>query len=76
MANFKHKETGSIISLSTFQSLPSYEKGYYGEVNEQGDFLTSLIVGAATDSFLLGGLIGGSMLGGLLGDSLGDSLFD
>jgi hypothetical protein len=39
-------------------------------------FLVSVVLGAATDSALLGGLLGGSFLGGIIGDSIDSDLFD
>lgn len=45
-------------------------------VDEDDSFLVSTIIGAATDSALLGGLLGGDILGGILGDSLDGDLFD
>jgi hypothetical protein len=44
--------------------------------SNDGDFLLSLAIGAATDSALLGGLIGGDIFGGLLGDGLDGDLLD
>ena len=41
-----------------------------------GDFLMSAIIGAATDSALLGGLLGGDMIGGAIGDLLNGDLMD
>ena len=35
-----------------------------------GDFLTSVVIGAVTGSSIIGGLVGGSFLGGLMGDML------
>lgn len=76
MANYKHRQTGSVISSSTYYSLPSYERADYGEVNDSGDFLTSTVIGAVTDSAILGGLLGGSITGGIVGDLLDGDLFD
>ncbi len=46
-------------------------------VSEDNSFLVSTIIGAATDSALLGGLLGGDMLGGVIGDIMnGGDLFD
>ncbi len=39
-------------------------------------FLMSMIIGAATDSALLGGLLGGDIVGGIVGDMLDGDLFD
>ena len=36
-----------------------------------GDFLTSVIIGAATDNAIVGSLLGGSILGGVIGDAFG-----
>lgn len=46
------------------------------EVDEDDSFLISVIIGAATDSALLGGILGGDMLGGIAGDLLDGDLFD
>ncbi len=59
MANFKHIQTGSVISSATYYSLPSNEKANYSEQNDSGDFLTSAIIGVVTDSAIIGGLLGG-----------------
>jgi len=40
--------------------------------NDNGDFVTSMLVGAMTDNAIIGGVIGGSMLGGICGDMMGD----
>lgn len=45
-------------------------------VDEDDSFLVSGIIGAVSDSALLGGLLGGSLLGGALGDVLDGDLFD
>ena len=76
MPKFKNKETGDVISAETYYSLPDYMKVDYGQVDDSGDFLTSAIIGAATDSAILGGLLGGSMAGGILGDLMDGDLFD
>lgn len=44
--------------------------------DEDDSFIVSTIIGAATDSALLGGLLGGDIIGGILGDSLDGDLFD
>lgn len=38
--------------------------------NSDGDFLTSAVVAAVTDSTLTGFLVGGDLMGSMLGDSL------
>jgi hypothetical protein len=45
-------------------------------IDEDNSFLVSAIIGAATDSALLGGLLGGDMLGGVVGDLFDGDLFD
>lgn len=45
-------------------------------IDEDDSFLISTIIGAATDSGLLGGLMGGDIVGGILGDALDGDLFD
>lgn len=46
------------------------------ECPDGGDFVTSLVIGAVTNSALLGGLLGGDLLGGILGDALDGDLMD
>ena len=72
MGNFKSKNTGEEITESQYNYLRSSEKSNYAEVDENGDFLTSMAIGMATDNALLGGLLGGSMTGGIVGDMLND----
>jgi hypothetical protein len=45
-------------------------------VDEDDSFIVSTIIGAATDSALLGGLLGGDTIGGILGDLFDGDLFD
>lgn len=45
-------------------------------VDEGDSFLVSTLIGAASDSALLGGLLGGDLLGGVVGDLLDGDLFD
>lgn len=44
--------------------------------NSEGDFVTSAVVGMATNNALLGTLVGGSLTGGLVGDFLNDEHVD
>lgn len=48
--------------------------------NEDDDsssrFITSAVIGAVTDSALLGGLLGGDIIGGTLGDMSDGDLMD
>lgn len=46
------------------------------DIDEDDSFLVSTIIGAATDSAILGGLLGGDFTGGFLGDILDGDLFD
>lgn len=46
------------------------------DIDEDDSFLVSAIIGAATDSSLLGGLLGGDIVGGIVGDLLDGDLFD
>lgn len=46
------------------------------DIDEDSSFLVSAIIGAATDSSLLGGILGGDMLGGIVGDLFDGDLFD
>ena len=64
-----HSNTPVSLSDSRCQSKSS---------NDSDDFLLSAVVGAATNSSIIGGLVGGDFLGGVVGDILGgsdDSLF-
>lgn len=45
-------------------------------VDQDDSFLVSAVIGASTDSALLGGLLGGNIAGGILGDVLDGDLFD
>lgn len=74
MSNKKCKHCNEII-YSRYHTCSSTGKSYDSE-RDAGDFITSFVLGAATDSALLGGLLGGSMAGGLLGDLLDGDLFD
>ena len=76
MAQYKNTETDEIIDSYEYNQLSSYEKKSYREVDEEGNFLLSVAIGAATDSALLGGIIGGDMAGGIIGDMLDGNLFD
>lgn len=81
MARYRHKITKEVISQRTFDDLYYSQQKNYVEIEDRngsgsGDFLTSAIIGAATDSALLGGLLGGSMTGGLMGDLFDGDLFD
>jgi hypothetical protein len=51
-------------------------KGRVLSSSNDDDFLISMVIGAATDSSLLGGLLGGDMLGGIVGDALDGDLWD
>jgi hypothetical protein len=41
------------------------------EFRRSGNFIPSVIIGAATNSTLIGGLLGGDIIGGAIGDLLG-----
>lgn len=45
-------------------------------IDEDDSFLVSAIIGAATDSALLGGILGGDIVGGVIGDLFDGDLFD
>lgn len=45
-------------------------------IDEDDSFIVSTIIGAVTDSSLLGGLLGGDLVGGMLGDMFDGDLFD
>jgi hypothetical protein len=76
MRKYRNTETDEIIDSYDYNQLSSYEKRDYRECNDDGDFLTSAVIGAVTDSALLGGLLGGDLAGGILGDMLDGDLFD
>lgn len=40
------------------------------ESDDDGDFLTSAVIGAVTGSTIIGAVLGGDMLGSFIGDSL------
>lgn len=46
------------------------------DINKDDSFLVSAIIGAVTDSTLLGGLLGGDFIGGILGDITDGDLLD
>lgn len=76
---YKHRRTGRTISTSDYHDMESWEQSDYvreSSSGSSGDFLTSAVIGAVTDSALLGGLLGGSMTGGVVGDMLDGDLFD
>lgn len=73
--NYKHTETGEVITEKDYHDLSSYEQIDYEPVNS-GSFLGSAIIGGVTDSALLGGLLGGDILGGVVGDLLDGDLMD
>lgn len=62
--------------VSSSQRTHNCKKKGLLNVDEDDSFLISTIIGAATDSALLGGLLGGDMLGGVVGDILDGDLFD
>lgn len=81
--SYINKLTGTRISSSDYNRLSYTEKSHWmysstsgSTSNPSGDFLTSAVIGAATDSALLGGLLGGDIVGGILGDSLDGDLWD
>lgn len=68
------KHCNEYVSLSA--TTHNCRKAGLLNVHEDDSFMVSTIIGAATDSALLGGLLGGDFLGGILGDSLDGDLFD
>jgi len=77
--SYIHKRTGARISYSSYKNLDWYDKEQFvaeTSSNNSGDFLTSTVLGAVTDSALVGGLLGGNLIGGLLGDCLDGDLSD
>ena len=78
MAKYINAQTGREISESTYNRLQTKDKRRYVRKDEDdsGDFLTSAVIGAVTDSALLGGMLGGDMLGGIVGDLFDGDLFD
>lgn len=69
---YKHTLNGNEISDSEYNILPAADKMLYKKVDDDnnGSFGTSMMIGAVTDSALLGGLIGGDIVGGIVGDLL------
>lgn len=45
-------------------------------IDQDSSFLVSGVIGAVTDSAVLGGLLGGDIVGGVLGDILDGDLMD
>ena len=77
MAKYINAQTGREISESTYNRLQIKDKRRYVKKDDaSGDFVTSAVIGAVTDSALLGGLLGGDMLGGVMGDLLDGDLFN
>lgn len=72
MKKYKKELTGKIINENEYKNLPYGESSYYREIDDDGDFIMSAVIGAATDNSLIGGLLGGSIIGGILGDTLND----
>ena len=68
------KHCGEEIPLGT-ESHECPKKGLLN-VNQDDSFLVSTVIGAVTDSAILGGLLGGDILGGVVGDLLDGDLFD
>ena len=57
----------------------SYVRKYFNDrevKDDSGDFLTSMAVGYATDSVVLGTMAGGNLSGALIGEMLNDSAHD
>lgn len=68
------KHCGEYVSTSrSYHHCP--KKGLLN-VDEDDSFLVSTLIGAVTDSALLGGLLGGDVVGGIVGDLLDGDLFD
>ena len=62
-----------------FRSDDSYVRKYFNDrevKDDSGDFLTSMAVGYATDSVVLGTMAGGNLSGALIGEMLNDSAHD
>lgn len=82
MIAYRNKITGVILKSETYRKLSYLEQMDFVEIrveegrNDDGDFILSAIIGAATDSAILGGLLGGSIMGGVLGDVFDGDLFD
>ncbi len=56
---YKHILTNDTISQVDYNYLPTVDQIEYTPVKEDDTFLESAVIGAATDSALLGGLLGG-----------------
>ena len=85
---WKHKDKEEVIKPECFDKLPEHRKVMYVQTKQQpthyveevdrtsaddDGFITSMIIGAATDSTLLGAAIGGNVAGAMIGDMLNDS---
>lgn len=46
------------------------------DCDDGGNFVASVVIGAVTDSAIIGGLLGGDMMGGVVGDLLDGDLMD
>jgi hypothetical protein len=79
---YVHKQTNRVISSYDYDNLDFEEQCDYRrlrsdeQLDSSGDFLSSVIIGAVTDSAIIGGVLGGDLLGGVVGDMLDGDLFD
>lgn len=76
MPRYKHIKTEKTVGEEGYSWLSPLEKPFYKEIDSSGQFITSAVIGAVTDSALLGGLLGGDIVGGIVGDLLDGDLFD
>lgn len=80
MNKYRNKNSGVLISEREYNSMSYSEKQNYRRIDSSsdssGDFLTSAVVGAVTDSAILGTVVGGSITGAILGDIFDGDLFD
>jgi hypothetical protein len=84
MSNYKNRYTNRLITETEYYNLFPSERGDYERISihdvpqrdSGGDFMTSAVIGAVTDSAFLGGFIGGDMLGGIVGDIIDGDLGD
>lgn len=80
MNKYRNKNSGVLVSEREYNNMSYSEQQNYRRTdssnNSSRDFLTSTVVGAITDSAILGTVIGGSITGAILGDVLDGDLFD
>ncbi len=69
---FLEEEKRSYLNTQNRSTEKNTPKRNDNEDTDDGDFLTSALVGAATNSTLIGTAVGGSLVGAMIGDMLVD----